>query len=735
MKLYRQRDMTDCGATCLAYVAAHHGKEYPIARLRLLAGTNQKGSTALGMVSAAQQIGFTAKGVKGSADALPTVPLPAIAHCLINQQLLHYVVLVSWTPKYAGVMDPAVGRVEKWSHEKFKAVWTGVLILLAPGEKFQAGRHTATPSARLWSLLRPERGVLVQAFVGAVASTLLGLGMAFYVQKIVDNVIPDGNRALLNLLGIVMLAVLAARLVLGWFQSVLAMHMAQRIDAHILLGYYGHLLRLPQQFFDTMRVGEITSRMRDAIKIRVFLNSTLLGLMLNPLILVFSLAAMFFYSWKLALLALALAPFYAGIYALADFFNKRFQREMMERSADFESQLVESLNAQRAIRAQGLEEHTSLRTETRLVRLMRTGWSAALAGLGTGTAGSLVTQTFVIGLLWLGAGLVLDAGLSTGQLMSCYTLAGYLTGPIIALIGMNAAVRDALIATDRLYEIMDLEREKDEGHLTLDASTMGDIRFENVSFRHPGRLPTLQNITLTIPRGKITALVGESGCGKSTLLALLQRHYVPERGRVTLGGADLAYFRLESLRAGLSVVPQKIDLLSGTILENIAPGEYPPDMARVLHACRAAGALEFVEQLPQNFLTLLGENATNLSGGQRQRLVLARALYRDAPIFLLDEPSSALDAKAESTLMETLVQLRDAGKTVVIAAHTPRVVATADQIVTMVQGQILSGEKPGSSIATSAKSPDNAAQIHHQVHSQLWTANGRSIEKNLAGGV
>ena len=689
MKLFKQRDVTDCGAACLGFLAWHYGKTVSVAVLRQFTGTSQRGSTALGLVDAANHFGFTAKGVKGAADALPSVPLPAIAHCLIDQKRLHYVVLVKWTKSRALVMDPAIGRVEKWTHERFTSVWTGVLIVAAPGEKFQPGDHTTSPTSRLWSLLRMQRSRLVQAFVGAIVTTLLGLGMSFYVQKIVDNVIPDGNRSLLNLLGLAMLVVLAARLVLGWFQSLLALRAAQRIDTHIIPGYYRHLLQLPQPFFDTMRVGEITSRVRDAIKIRSFLNSTLVGLMINPLILVFSLSAMFFYSWKLALLSLALVPLYAGIYLLTDFFNKRFQREVMVRSADFDAQLVESLNAQRGIRAQGLEELMSLKTEARLVRLLKTTWSASIAGLSTGTAGSLVTQAFVIGLLWLGAGLVLDAGLTPGQLMSCYTLAGYLTCPITTLIGMNSSIRDALIATDRLYEIMDLAREKDEGTMALDETTLGDICFENVSFRHPGRTATLQDITLTIPRGKITALVGESGCGKSTLLALLQRHYLPEKGRVTIGGSDLTYFRLEQLRGNLSVVGQKIELLSGTVMENIAPGEFPPDMPRVLQACRETGLLEFIESLPQKFLTHINENGANLSGGQRQRVAITRALYRTAPIFLLDEPSSALDAKSEQVLMTTLARLREAGKTVVVAAHTPRLLAVADQIVTMADGRIV----------------------------------------------
>lgn len=688
MKSFKQRDLTDCGAACFAWLCDRHRLKLPITRLRSELGTNRTGTNAAALVQAAKRLGFTAKGVKGPAEALPTVPLPAIAHCLINQKLLHYVVLVEWTSKYARVMDPAVGHVEKWSHEKFKAVWTGVLILLAPGEEFKTGDHTVSPWRRLWRLLQPHHAVMAQAFVGAIVTTILGLGMSVYVQKIVDQVIPDGNRQLLNLLGVCMLVILAFKLLLGWGQSLLSLRLAQKIDAALILAYYRHLMRLPQAFFDTMRVGEITSRVADAVKIRNFLNQTLLNLLLNPLIVGFSLGAMLLWSWKLALLSLALIPANALIYWAVNRLNREYQRKLMERAADFDAQLVESLNIQPTLRSYRLEDFSTLKTETRLVHLLKTTWLAALGGFGCNTAATLVTQAYMIGLLWVGASLVLDAGLTPGQLMSCYTLAGYLTGPIAALIGLNASIQEALIATDRLFELMDLEIERDQGRIDLEPDAGGDIRFENVDFKHTGRATTLENISLTLPAGRITALRGASGCGKSTLLALIQRLYHPQAGHISIGGHDIQYYRLENLRRNLAVVSQQPQMLSGTILENLAPGDYQPDMRRLLRLCREVGILDFVEKLPQGFLTHLNENGAGLSGGQRQRLALVRALYLEAAIILLDEPSSALDAGSEERLMETLRRLRTEGRTVVIAAHTSRLLEVADMVVTLADGRV-----------------------------------------------
>jgi ATP-binding cassette subfamily B protein len=235
---------------------------------------------------------------------------------------------------------------------------------------------------------------------------------------------------------------------------------------------------------------------------------------------------------------------------------------------------------------------------------------------------------------------------------------------------------------------MDLETETDQGSVEFTNEKAGDIRFEKVSFRHAGRPATLQELSVTIPARRITVLAGDSGCGKSTFLALLQRLYLPETGRIFIGHLDIRYFTLESLRGHLAVVPQQSTLLSGTVLDNLAPGTCQPDMERLLRICQEVGATEFIEKLPQGFFTYLNENGANLSGGQRQRLILARALYLDAPILLLDEPSSALDAPAEQALMDLLGRLRAAGKTILLVAHSPRLFAIADQIVTLRGGGV-----------------------------------------------
>ncbi len=686
----KQRDITDCGAACLASVAAHYRLLMPVARIRQLAATDQKGTNVLGMVEAAQKLGFQAKGVKATFDSLAKIPLPAIAHVSLREGALHhYVVLYEATPRSITVMDPADGQFHQKTPAEFGAEWTGLLVLLVPDETFKVGNEKTSVPQRFWQLLQPHRAVLGQALFGALVYTILGLSSAIYIQKLVDNVLVDGNRNLLNLLSVVMIGLLLLQLFINTTKNFFNLKTGQRIDASLILGYYKHLMTLPATFFDTMRVGEIISRVNDAVKIRAFINDTALGIVVNVLIVLFSFGMMFTFYWKLAAILLLVIPLYAGVYWAFNRFNQRYQRQLMENSADLEAQLVESLNAMPTIKRFGLEGFASQKTETRFVKLLQTVYQTASAGIYAGTASEFVTRLFTIILLWAGAGFVLQNELTPGQLLSFYALIGYFTGPASSLIGANRSIQEAVIAADRLFEIMDLERESDENKVPLRPGMVGDIRFQNVTFRYGTRATVFEDLTLVLPKGKITAVVGESGSGKSTLLSLVQGLYPLLSGSIHIGDYDIKHLHSESLRRVVSVVPQKIDLFAGNVVENIAVGEETPNMERVLAICHHLGITEFIEGLPNGFKTYLGENGATLSGGQRQRLAIARALYREPEILVLDEATSALDSNSEQFVQRTVQQLREEGKTIVIIAHRLSTVRKADKIVVLDQGQVV----------------------------------------------
>jgi len=685
----KQHDITDCGAACLTSIAACFGLKYPIARIRQYAFTDKKGTNVLGLIEAAQKLGFEAKGVRGPFECLQNIPLPAIAHVTVKENLQHFVVIYKVTKNYILVMDPGDGKLHRKSNEEFKKEWTGILILIRPNETFRKGNLKKSILRNFIDLILPHKSVMTQALFGAVIYSILGLSTAIYVGKITDYVLIDQNINLLNLMGIIMVIIIILRTFVGAMKSILALKTGQKIDASLILGYYKHLLALPQQFFDTMRVGEIISRVNDAVKIRIFINNVSLDLIVNLLILIFTLGLMLVYSWKLSAIALLSAPLFFLIYFLFNRLNKKYQRKMMESSADLEAHLVESLNSVSTIKRFGIEQFANLKTEIRFVHLIKNTYNSIYGSIMANGGIEVVSTGITIALLWAGSAFVIKQELTPGTLMLFYSLAGYVTGSVSKLISSNQTIQDALIAADRLFQIMDLECEEDElQQIKLERNMIGDIRFENVAFRYGSNKQVFESLNLTIPKGQTTAIVGESGSGKTTLISLLQHLYTVQKGSIYIGNYTVSHISNESLRRLIGSVPQQIELFAGNIIENIALGDFNPDMKKISELSGQLGIREFIEKLPHSYLTQTGEHGTALSGGERQRIAIARALYKDPEILIFDEATSSLDSVSEKFVKQTLNDLAKQGKTIIIIAHRLSTVRNADNIVVLADGKM-----------------------------------------------
>ncbi len=684
----KQRDISDCGAACLASVARFYNLDVPVTRIRQHAGTDKKGTNVAGMLEAAKHLGFEAKGVRGAFESLFQIQLPAIAHIIVNGQLQHYVVIYRINKQKISVMDPTVGKLIIKKLSEFKEEWTGVLVLLAPTDNFIPGIYKISPLRRFYNLIQPHRSILIQTLFGAVIYTLLGLSMSIFVQKIVDFVLVDGNRNLLNIMSIGMLIILSLQVIIGIFKSYFMIRTGQVIDAQLILGYYKHLVKLPQHFFDTMRVGDITSRIGDAVKIRLFINDVSINIAVNFFMLLFAFMMMFTYYWKLALFILIIIPIYSAIYLMTNRLNSKVQRKLMENAADLESQLVESLNAVGTIKRFGLEDHANQKTETRFSKLLDSVYKSGMNSIFSGSSTELVSYSFTIILLWAGAGFVLDKQISPGELLSFYTLIGYFTGPVSSFVGMNKTVQDAIIASDRLFEIMEMEQENEDHKFELSNSNIGNIRFEDVSFRYGSRVLVFDKLNLEIPFQKLTGIVGESGSGKSTLMSILQNIYPLNNGQVFIGDYSIKHISNTSLRRIIGVVPQKIDLFSTDIITNISIGDDQPDIKRIISICNMLGITQFIDELPNGFQTQLGENGVNLSGGQRQRIAIARALYREPEVLILDEASSSLDPVSERYVQNAIEFLLAEKKTVIMISHRLSSIQRAGLIIVLKNGKV-----------------------------------------------
>ena len=686
----KQHDITDCGAACLASICAFYGLRFPVSRIRQYAFTDKKGTNVLGLVQAANKLGLSAKGVRAVSEALDVIPKPAIAHLIVKEVLHHYVVVYKVTKTHITYMDPADGLMHNKVREEFEKEWTNVLVLMEPDESFRVGNEKKSIVSQFFSLLAPHKSVMFQAIFGALVYSILGLSTSVYIGNITDYVLVDKNINLLNLMGILMIVILLLRTFIGSMKSILALKTGQRIDAALILGYYKHLLTLPQQFFDTMRVGEIISRVNDAVKIRNFINNVSLDLVVDVMILFFTSCLMFVYSWKLAAVTLLSAPLFFLVFWGFNRLNKKYQRRIMESAADLESQLVESINSISTIKRFGIEEYANLKTEARFVHLLKNMFRSIYGAIVAQGGIQFISTGVTIAVLWVGSMFVIDQELTPGELMLFYSLVGYVLSPISSLITSNQTIQDALIAADRLFQIMDLERESDDSQkVELMPEMIGDVSFDNVEFRYGSRRKVFESLNLKIEKGKTTAVIGESGSGKTTLISLMQHIYPIQSGQIRLGEVDIAQVTNTSLRKIVGTVPQQIELFAGSIAENIAIGDLHPDMKRIIDLSEQLGLKEFIEKLPQNYMTYIGEHGTSLSGGERQRIAIARALYKEPEILIFDEATSSLDSVSEKYVKQTLKNLADKGKTIVVIAHRLSTVRDADAIVVLDNGQVV----------------------------------------------
>lgn len=686
----KQHDITDCGAACLASICAFYGLRFPVSRIRQYAFTDKKGTNVLGLVQAANKLGLSAKGVRAVSEALDVIPKPAIAHLIVKEVLHHYVVVYKVTKTHITYMDPADGLMHNKVREEFEKEWTNVLVLMEPDESFRVGNEKKSIVSQFFSLLAPHKSVMFQAIFGALVYSILGLSTSVYIGNITDYVLVDKNINLLNLMGILMIVILLLRTFIGSMKSILALKTGQRIDAALILGYYKHLLTLPQQFFDTMRVGEIISRVNDAVKIRNFINNVSLDLVVDVMILFFTSCLMFVYSWKLAAVTLLSAPLFFLVFWGFNRLNKKYQRRIMESAADLESQLVESINSISTIKRFGIEEYANLKTEARFVHLLKNMFRSIYGAIVAQGGIQFISTGVTIAVLWVGSMFVIDQELTPGELMLFYSLVGYVLSPISSLITSNQTIQDALIAADRLFQIMDLERESDDSQkVELMPEMIGDVSFDNVEFRYGSRRKVFESLNLKIEKGKTTAVIGESGSGKTTLISLMQHIYPIQSGQIRIGEFDIAQVTNTSLRKIVGTVPQQIELFAGSIAENIAIGDLHPDMKRIIDLSEQLGLKEFIEKLPQNYMTYIGEHGTSLSGGERQRIAIARALYKEPEILIFDEATSSLDSVSEKYVKQTLKNLADKGKTIVVIAHRLSTVRDADAIVVLDNGHVV----------------------------------------------
>ena len=703
MKYYcvKQYDMTDCGAACLATICKQNGYKVAITKIREVAGTDKQGTNAYGVIKAAEALGFSAKGVKGNKEAFfSEFPLPCIAHVIVDGSLLHYVVIHKITKKQVIIADPGVGIVKLTPEEFFGEVhkdgkppkyqWSGVLVLLVKNESFKKGDETKGLFSRFFHLLIPQKKLLLHIFVASLIYTILGILGAFYFKELIDNVLPNGLRKTLMTLSIGIILLNVFKVLLNAFRSHLLLYLSQKLDIALLLGYYRHVLELPMNFFGTRKVGEIISRFNDAGKVRDAISGATLTIMIDTFMAVAGAIILYMQNSKMFGITLIIVLFYVVIVLGFNKWYEKLNRKQMEDNAQLTSYMVESLNGIQTIKVYNAERKANRETEIKFVKLLKSVFNLSWVSNLQGSLKVFVELIGGIVILWVGGISVINGEMTIGALITFNSLLAYFLEPIKNLINLQPEMQTAVVAADRLGEILDLDAEKSELEYKKlsPASLAGDIEIKNLDFRYGTRRLVLEDINLTIKKGQKVAFVGESGSGKTTLSKLLLNLYSAEKGEIIINGNNIKDIQLESLREKIAYIPQETFLFSGTIFENLTLGMDDATMDDIIDASKMAQAHDFVNDLPLRYETMLEENGANLSGGQRQRLAIARAMLKKPDILILDEATSNLDSITERALDRTINEFSK-GMTTIFIAHRLSTIKNCDNIFVMEKGKII----------------------------------------------
>ena len=696
LKYRQQLDESDCGAACLSMIASFFGMPLSIAQVRNAAGTDIEGTNFKGLVDASRKYGLKGHAVKGDRGAITIeTPVPFIAHMHIqrsdNNWIDHYIVIHKIGKKKIELWDPdPLYQKQRISYEQFFEWWTGYAIFFEPTAAFTKSDKKENLFFKFIPVFLPHTKTLFFAFISSVLLLVFGIISSFYYKYVFDEVIYSKAAFSLHTLTAGVLFVTVIQCLIETVRNVLLSHFSFKTDLQLNFSYLAHIFNLPLSFFESRKSGEVLSRLGDLDKIKQTLSSAALSGIMDVVMLVASGPILLSINSKLfgiSIITVVLASVVSVIYAKI---YRSYYSKSMSQNADVQSYLYESLNGVATVKALNAEEIVNAEYEKKKMTAVATGWTLNKYGISQGLVSGLINGVSGILIYWLGCSAIIGGTMSFGTLITFNSLLGYFTGPLFRLINIQNQVQEALVAAERVGEILELEKEKDESVQYIKPQRIeGHINFEDVTFAYGSRRPVYEHFSLDISAGSWNAFVGPSGSGKTTFVKLIMKFYEIQQGRIFLDGNDIRDIDTTYLRSKIGYVPQEIFLFSGTVRENIALHNSDAPLEAVIEAAKKAGAHEFIENLPKRYETVLGEHGGGLSGGEKQRIALARALLGNPSLIILDEATSSLDTVSEIEIHKVIRQLKTENISVILIAHRLTTVTDCDRIFVMKAGQIV----------------------------------------------
>jgi ATP-binding cassette, subfamily B, bacterial len=697
----KQLDTMDCGPTALRIVAAYYGKIYTLQTLREKAFATREGVSLLSISNAAEQLGFRTRGVKISYDSLmASSQLPCIVHW--NQN--HFVVVYKISEKFVWVSDPAHGLLKytkddfmkRWASDKLDEIPVGVALLFEPSPDFyniedERSRLDKTSFKFLIHYIKPYNKLIIQLVIGMAAGSLIQLVFPFLTQAIVDVGINQKDLNFILILLIAQLSLFLGRASIEFIRSWILLHLSTRINISIISDFLIKLMKLPIKFFDVKMTGDLLQRINDHHRIESFLTNQTLSILFSAVNFIIFSIVMIIYNAQIFLVFLIGSILY--VIWIQAFLKKRKALDIkkFEVMSENNSNLIQMITGMQEIKLNTCEKQKRWDWENIQAKLFKLNVKSLSLDQYQNSGGMLINEGKNIIITFLSAYAVIKGDMTLGMMISVQYIIGQLNSPISQLIFFMHSMQDAKISLERLGEIHNKEDEENTNRDRItDIGTDRTINVKDLSFQYEGPESefVLNNISLKIPGGGITAVVGTSGSGKTTLLKLLLGFYRPQKGNIVVGNNDLELINSIEWRKKCGVVMQEGFIFSDTIANNISISDEKPDKDKLKHAVKVANIEEFIESLPLGYNTKIGNDGHGLSQGQKQRILIARAVYKNPEFIFFDEATNALDANNEKIIMENLDRFFK-GKTVVIVAHRLSTVKNADQIVVLEKGKII----------------------------------------------
>ena len=729
-----QHDERDCGAACLSMIAEFFGAKLTIAKCRELICVDHMGANIYGLVTGAKEIGLDADALEGSYEELlqgisdGEIRFPVIARIVNEANFEHYIVIYARKKTGFVIGDPARGRILTMPEEIFKSQWQGQIITFAPNASFEKHNDRKGSFGKFFRYITKQKKLLAVVFVISVIITAINLSGSLVFQYVIGAVeetavteemaaqahehehehehehadIEEDSTPFmsalesfehrfeaifrnLNSVCIAVICLYLLRTVLRILRGYLLSKTAKLVDIPLTMNYYEHLLDLPAGFYGNRKTGEYMSRFNDTGKIRDAISTTTMTLMIDTIMAVGCGVLLFCISKTLLLITLIVVAIYAAVMFAFRRPIRNINHEIMEDEAQVTSYLKESIDGIETVRANGCEAAAKAKTNRLYDRFVSRNVRGSVIYTVQESLVSAVSAIGVVCLLWVGASLCVKNIISLTDLLIFYYMISYFLDPIQNLINLQPELQTAIVAAERLNDILDVEAENND--MPEAKELRGDIRVQNVDFRYGNREQVLNGLSMTFANGRKTAVIGESGCGKTTLAKLLLSFYQPEAGSITVGDKDIRTFSPRSVRERVAYVAQDVFLFSDTVYENLRMGNPAITDEQIEAVCKMCKMDAFIQSLPLGFQTVLDENGSNLSGGQKQRLAIARALLRNPDILILDEATSNLDTVTEQGIRETIDKLSE-NLTCIIIAHRLNTIRNCDYIYVMENGSV-----------------------------------------------